>query len=86
MKKIYGIRICKICKGICHEGSYRSATWRDRKLYFCSLFHLKLWIMKQINKFIPKSRTDLYFTIDDPPPNLNKKINENYEQINVITK
>ena len=32
--KIYGTRICRQCKGICHEGSFRT-SYGKRKAYFC---------------------------------------------------
>jgi len=34
-KKIYGIRLCRQCKGICHENSLRETIGR-RKKYYCS--------------------------------------------------
>ena len=34
-KKIYGDRICKACKALCHKNSYRT-THRIRNSYYCS--------------------------------------------------
>ena len=34
-KTIYGVRKCKECQGICHEGSYRQ-RYGERKDYYCS--------------------------------------------------
>ena len=39
-KTIKGIRICRECSGICHEGSWRT-KYRIRKHYWCSETHLK---------------------------------------------
>ena len=35
---VHGIRICKVCGGICHEGAYRTA-WGSRRTYFCCEEH-----------------------------------------------
>ena len=33
--RIYGLRKCQRCKGICHQGSYRTNFFRRNK-YWCS--------------------------------------------------
>ena len=33
--RVYGIRKCAFCKGICHENSYRE-NYGKRKRYYCS--------------------------------------------------
>ena len=35
MGRIYGDRVCRRCKGICHENSWRRKTGQ-RKAYYCS--------------------------------------------------
>lgn len=40
MTKVNGVRICKACKGICHEGSWRQ-KFGERKEYFCCESHLR---------------------------------------------
>jgi hypothetical protein len=32
--KVYGLRNCRHCKGLCHEGSYRTKHGQRRK-YWC---------------------------------------------------
>ncbi len=84
IKTIKGIRICRICKGICHENSYRDSwKWAKRHIYFCSKIHLKLYLLKRVNRFLPKR---LYFTLDNPFFNIDQKIKDNYEKINIITR
>ena len=36
---VRGNRICRICKGLCHEGSWRS-NYGYRKAYYCCRAHL----------------------------------------------
>ncbi len=42
-KKVYGVRICRQCKGLCHEGAVRMFHGL-RKMYFCSEMHADKWI------------------------------------------
>ena len=37
---VRGIRICRDCRGICHEGSWRS-RYGTRKKYWCCELHLR---------------------------------------------
>jgi len=39
MNKVYGLRTCKYCKGICHEDSYRNKHG-IRKGYYCCKSHM----------------------------------------------
>ena len=36
----YGLRNCRECRGICHEGSWRRTTGK-RRAYWCSEEHLR---------------------------------------------
>jgi len=40
MLKVYGVRICPECKGICHENSWRK-KYGQRRRYFCCERHLR---------------------------------------------
>ena len=37
---IYGDRICKRCKGLCHTDSWRT-TYKQHNIYFCCEAHLR---------------------------------------------
>ena len=39
-ERINGIRICKVCKGICHENSLRT-RFGKHKIYFCCEMHAR---------------------------------------------
>lgn len=38
IKKVYGLRTCALCSGICHESSYRTKIGA-RKKYYCNQSH-----------------------------------------------
>lgn len=82
MKKVYGARICKSCRGICHEDSYRRKIGR-RRPYWCSKNCLEWKIIKKMeNKY--KYLIDKEYRIDQIF--LNHIIEEFYEKVDVITK
>ena len=59
--KTYGIRICKFCKGICHEDSYR-ATCGKRKIYYCCKGHLqadKQYIINPVSNLVAYEKVDV---------------------------
>jgi len=37
---VHGIRICKVCKGICHNDAYRT-RYGKHSVYFCSEAHAR---------------------------------------------
>ena len=71
MKKVYGVRICQQCRGICHEGSLRT-TFGQRKRYFCSERCWDLYI-----------GTDAW-TWPEADEDRARRL-ENYERVEVIT-
>ena len=40
MEKVYGLRLCQECGGICHEDSWRTRSGQRRR-YWCCESHLK---------------------------------------------
>lgn len=80
MKKIYGIRICKSCRGICHKNSYRR-NYGKRRPYWCSKNCLEWGIIKRVES---KTPTDKEYITDQIY--LDHIIEEYYEKVDVITK
>lgn len=86
MKKIYGTRICKSCRGICHKNSYRK-NYGKRRSYWCSKNCLEWKIIKDVESRIPikyKYLIDKEDFIEQAY--LDTMINEFYEKVDVITK
>jgi hypothetical protein len=85
--KINGTRICKNCKGICHEGSVRRNTGQ-RKSYYCSEACLRNSVENQLYVRLNKtsshyfSREEARYTNDEWV----KFMNDFYEPVNVTTK
>jgi len=84
VKKVYGIRICRNCKGICHKGSYRSKLGQ-RKIYFCSKKcleqYLEKWITRKgkLHLLSPSARKKILSS-------LIKEFMKDYERVDVITR
>lgn len=57
MKKVYGKRICRSCRGICHENSYSKKKLPflhgQRRSYWCSKNCLKWKLLRDVEKGIP---------------------------------
>ena len=86
MKKIYGIRICRSCKGICHENSYRR-NFGLRRIYWCSKNCLEWKITKEVGSRIPKKYKHLIDRKDFIEQAwLDTVIKDFYEKVDVITK
>jgi len=51
--KVYGMRICKHCKGICHKDSWRT-TFKQRNTYFCCENHVRTEIDNELAKRLEK--------------------------------
>lgn len=52
--KVYGDRICRQCKGLCHDGSWRQA-WAVRAGYWCCESHLRAWEEGRLQEHIRAS-------------------------------
>jgi len=55
MKKatLHGIRICKVCRGICHEDAYRT-RYGKHSVYFCCEEHARAYYATRWYKQLDK--------------------------------
>ena len=47
MEKVYGLRTCSYCKGICHEAGWRQ-VYGQRRQYWCCEEHLYQYIQDKV--------------------------------------
>ena len=88
--KVHSDRICRVCKGICHEGSLRTIT-KQRNAYYCSESCVKRELRKWFENFFDNSKYYLsqanreeYYESAEYKEHVQEKINA-LERVDVIT-
>ena len=82
MTKIYGNRICRYCKGLCHNETYRSKN-DTRSRYYCSRKCLQL--QEEYNRLTKSKKFDfIYFPLDDK--DFERYIDSYFEKVNVVAR
>ena len=61
--QIRGDRICFVCRGICHEKSWRRKFGKRRR-YFCSEAHLREWFCELTDKHYIEHRDYFYEPVE----------------------
>ena len=85
--KVYGIRICPVCKGICHENSWRT-NFKNHNTYFCSESHLRAFINDKLIKELRKHHPEIYWDHDEhnyTDEEYKEYRDTFYEQVDIIT-
>jgi hypothetical protein len=85
MIKVYGTRICKNCKGICHKGSWRRKVG-ERKSYYCSDTCLRTSLNKSLQESCKESGLTKWYETEYTEREYQDMRDSFFEPVNVIAK
>ena len=81
--KVYGDRVCRYCKGICHEDSIRD-RFGERRKYFCSLSCLLHFVEDGVERYIEDEECRRNYSLSSS--DFKKYWESSYEEVDVISR